>query len=137
MLQWLLNSGSAGSLGVCNSKIILDFQFQNVLVCYIAYLPNWSHYFCRCRKFMVETRKQAHQDLSNSTYPTHPIEQTSYLHFILKILSPGYASESIDNGYEIRSLMVLPDPKRNLLCPPMKENIKKTKNWYEQGRHDQ
>jgi len=27
MLKWLINSGGAGSLEVCNSKIILNFQF--------------------------------------------------------------------------------------------------------------
>ena len=41
MLQWLMNSGGAGSLEVCNSKIILIFNFRisecfGVLYCLFA-----------------------------------------------------------------------------------------------------
>ena len=82
-------------------------KFSQYKLKWLSLNINWSDYLCRCRKFMVEARKRAHQDLSNSTYPTHPTEQTSYLNFIIKILSPGHVSESIDNGYEITSLMVL------------------------------
>ena len=41
MLQWLMNSGGAGSREVCNSKIILNFNFRisecfRVLYCLFA-----------------------------------------------------------------------------------------------------
>ena len=41
MLKWLMNSGGAGSLEVCNSKIILIFNFRisecfGVLYCLFA-----------------------------------------------------------------------------------------------------
>ena len=58
MLQWLMNSGGAGSLEVCKSKIILNFNFRiseyfGVLYCLFANylnLPWWQstsviHYY--------------------------------------------------------------------------------------------